>query len=137
MLADSNKLQEQTTLHLLTDNEARLGLNVCFPVDRLPHIADRPQTCCSCQEEDFVAHSFGLPLQTGTAKKATVPKIQPVAALTSAEDELLDARRQSHQQADTSHADHTSDEPLLHRIRFTRSLLEVSAPDTCFHLAHV
>ena len=77
------------------------------------------------QEEDFVAHTFGLPLQHSPAKKDKASEAQPVAALAKAEDELLDARRQSHQEAATSQADSTDADSTLQRLRFTKSLLEV------------
>lgn len=82
----------------------------------------------ACQEEDFVAHTFGLPLQPGTTKQDAA---QPVAALTSAEEELLEARRQSHKQASACPDDGSFSEPILQRLRFAKALLVVRRSLAC------
>jgi len=81
------------------------------------------------QEEDFITHTFGLPLQDSPSSKGEkVPKAKPYAAVSLAEDQLLAARQQSHQQAGSSRASHDDDEylALLARLRFSKSFLQVS-----------
>lgn len=75
-----------------------------------------------------MTHTFGLPLQEASLPRAERgQKPKPLAAVSLAEDQLLAARQQSHQQAETSHTPPDEDESaaLLARLRFSKSFLQV------------
>ncbi|KAA6425235.1 MAG: hypothetical protein FRX49_04730 [Trebouxia sp. A1-2] len=80
-----------------------------------------------CEEEDFTTHTFGLPLQSSmSSKDSKLSKAKPHAAVSLAEDQLLAARKASHQHAGSSHATSEDDETtaILARLRFSKALLQ-------------
>jgi len=89
----------------------------------------------SPQEEDFTTHTFGLLLQSSTSSKdSKLSKAKPYAAVSLAEDQLLAARKTSHQHAGSSHAMSEDDETtaILARLRFQKALLQVSSSIATF-----
>ena len=81
------------------------------------------------QEEDFITHTFGLPIHGSPASKdEKVPKTKPSAAVSLAEDQLLAARQQSNQHAGSPNASDEDDatSAVLARLRFAKSFLRVS-----------
>lgn len=79
-----------------------------------------------CEEEDFITHTFGLPIHSSPASKdGKVPKTKPSAAVSLAEDQLLAARQQSNQHAGSSNASDEDDatSAVLARLRFAKSFL--------------
>lgn len=80
-----------------------------------------------CEEEDFTTHTFGLPLQSSTSfKESRLSKTKPYAAVSLAEDQVLAARKASHQHAGFSDAAPEDDETtaILARLRFSKALLQ-------------
>lgn len=80
-----------------------------------------------CEEEDFVTHTFGLPLQPSQAsgKQTKVAQAKPLAGISLAEDQLLTARQTSHHQAETSGSLGSQETTaLLARLRFSKAFLQ-------------
>lgn len=83
--------------------------------------------CCQ-QEEDFITHTFGLPLQPSQASglQDRAPKAKPLAGVSLAEDQLLTSRQASHHQAGPSGSLGSQETTaLLARLRFSKSFLQV------------
>lgn len=98
-----------------------------------------------CEEEDFITHTFGLPLQEAALPKTErKPKSDPLASVSLAEEQLTASRHQSHKHAESSHVDSPHDESshaessraesfhvsedesaaLLARLHFSKSFLQ-------------
>ncbi|KAL3159878.1 hypothetical protein ABBQ38_010276 [Trebouxia sp. C0009 RCD-2024] len=80
-----------------------------------------------CEEEDFITHTFGLPLQPSQAPglQDRAPKAKPLAGVSLAEDQLLTSRQDSHHQAETSGSLGSQETTaLLARLRFSKSFLQ-------------
>lgn len=102
---------------------------MCPPscVALLPHLLQAPHPNVT-QEEDFITHTFGLPLnQAPPSKQDKSPEAKPFAAISLAEDQLMAARQQSHQQAESSSSPDVEAKTaaLLTRLRFSKNLLQV------------